>query len=172
MLPKTNIDAATVCCLVNMFPLFPPMISRADVYVHDHSTTRWLSDHSPDGRIYFYSENREQSTWKLPEVHPPPPPSVATSDSEDSVQRLHFASPSSSVEELLDDDDRLASIGEDEDDDRANHHNNDPNNNDVVRYKGWLNFAKLPYDCSALSSKKSVKKNWAKGVSSTNPLEE
>jgi len=127
--------------------------SGSDVYVHDHSKTRWFAGHSADGKVYFYSEDYSQSAWTLPDIRPtspPPPPPDATVF----PQRPQLVSPSISYED--DDDERLASIEEDDDG-----KTNDPNNNkDVVRCKGWLNYAKLPSDCSASSTKK---KNWAKG---------
>ena len=43
----------------------------------------------------------------------------------------------------------------------GNNNTNMSSSNDVVYFKGWLNYAKLPFDSS--SSKKSGKKNWNKG---------
>ena len=139
--------------------------SGAEMYIHDHCKMRWFSGLSPDSRVYFYSEDRQQSAWKLPTISPPPPAlsSVLTLDSADSARSRPFASPTSSIEEVIDTDDdadRRPSLEEDDGDARANDANN---NNDVVRFKGWLTYAKLPYDYPALSSKKSVKKNWTKG---------
>ena len=60
---------------------------------------------------------------------------------------------------MLAPDGRLPSIEEDDDINKAN----DANNNDVVRCKGWLNYARLPFESLSGTSKKQIKKNWTKG---------
>ena len=84
---------------------------------------------------------------------------MAFQSQNDVIQRFNTLSPSSSVEELDEKDvagdegcDRLTSLEEYAE--KRGRNVNDGNNNDVVRFKGWLNYAKLH---------KNGKKNWNRG---------
>ncbi|XP_072028673.1 rho GTPase-activating protein 15-like isoform X2 [Amphiura filiformis] len=40
------------------------------VYTHDNSTEKWYSSKNSKGEVYYYSANREHTTWELPAVIP------------------------------------------------------------------------------------------------------
>lgn len=127
--------------------------SDRDIYTFRDTDVKWFSEHAEGGRLYYYSEDGNKSTWELP-TNPLEEdeksrsasslePDLESRDSISSAETILEEAPESNSQQEQKPH-RLSSSGD------FQHQTMD-----VVR-KGWLNYAKLQQGA------KKMNKTWSK----------